>query len=103
MVIFEITDATGAVHVGSVQGSGGPLGGGAAHLGHVGERAAAERQLKRLIAHVNIHGSMPPGVASSKPGCCMVWPRDDSEMTHAELTAAIVDVPLSGASYRVLN
>lgn len=102
-VIFEITDASGVSHIGSVQGSGGALGGGASHRGHVHERDAAQRQLTQILHHVNRYGKMPPGIASRKDGCCMMFPRNESDLTHAEVTAAIRDVQLADATFRIIN
>ena len=103
MAYVEITTADGRTYVGSVQGFGGPIGGGAAHLGPEREKASALRILQHAIDSVN-HTGRVVGVYEPRnaPGHCQVtsvhdWkvPWDGAFNKHY--------VPLRGATARVLS
>lgn len=104
MVYFRIKTADGREYVGSVQGFGGQLGGGAAHCGPVREKEVALEELCHCIAHINETGQWGPCVLEAReaPGHCFVrsvkdWkvPHDGAFNTHC--------VPLAGAKVTVLS
>jgi hypothetical protein len=101
---FKITTADGQVFVGSVQGFGGQLGGGAAHLGRERENAAASRELHRCIEVINTTGRWGPSVLEhrSKPGHCIVKSVMDWKVPHHSAFNSQF-VPLAGATATVLT
>lgn len=103
MVNLHITTADGREYVGTVQGFGGSIGGGAAHLGVDREKASALKILQNCIESVNQFGEMV-GVYEPKqaPLHCQIrsvhdWkvPFDGAFNWHW--------VPLRGATARLLS
>ena len=104
MVYFRITTADGRRYVGSVQGHGGQLGGGAAHCGRTRERDVAADELQHSIDGIT-HSRCWSGTvleARESPGYCIVksvkdWkvPNDGAFNVH--------HVPLVGATFVVLS
>ena len=104
MVYFRITTADGRRYVGSVQGHGGQLGGGAAHCGPAREREVAANELQHTIDAISHSGCWSGTVLEvrEKPGHCIVksvkdWkvPNDGAFNVH--------QVPLAGATFVVLS
>ena len=104
MVYFRITTADGRRYVGSVQGHGGQLGGGAAHCGPAREREVAANELQHTIDAISHSGRWSGTVLEvrEKPGHCIVksvkdWkvPNDGAFNVH--------HVPLAGATFVVLS
>ena len=104
MVYFRISTVDGRCFVGSVQGFGGQLGGGAAHCGPDREKTVALNELQRCIDNLNATGRWTGSVLEAKeaPGHCYVksvkdWkvPNDGAFNCHS--------VPLAGATVAVLS
>lgn len=104
MVYFRITTADGRRYVGSVQGHGGYLGGGAAHCGPAREREAAARELQRSIDAIT-HTGRWSGAAlevRENPGHCIVKSVKDWKVPH-DGAFNVHHVPLAGATFIVLS
>ena len=103
MVYFHIKTADGREFVGSVQGFGGLLGGGAAHLGPEREKTVAIGELQNCIERLNESGRMV-GVYEPKeaPGHCQVKSVYDWKVPHDGCFNFQI-VPLKGATARLLT
>jgi hypothetical protein len=104
LVYFRIKTADGRRYVGSVQGFGGQLGGGAAHCGPVREKEVASRELQHCIDHINETGRWAGSVLEAKeaPGHCFVKSVKDWKVPHdAAFNCQLV--PLAGASFELLS
>lgn len=104
MVYFRITTADGRRYVGSVQGFGGQLGGGAAHAGPAREKVAAMTELQDCIEHINATGLWGGRVLESRemPGHCFVTSVKDWKVPHdGKFNQHLV--PLAGATVAVLS
>ena len=104
MVYFRIKTADGRCYVGSVQGFGGQLGGGAAHCGPEREKAVALDQLQTCIDHLNTTGRWSGSVLEVKeaPGHCYVKSVKDWKVPH-DGAFNVHRAPLAGASAVVLS
>lgn len=104
MVYFRIRAADGRIFVGSVQGFGGQLGGGAAHLGPEREKAIALQELRRCIEVINRSGRWGPCVLEAReaPGHCIVKSVMDWKVPHDGAFNCHY-VPLAGAVVEVLS
>lgn len=104
MVYFRIRTAEGRRYVGSVQGFGGPLGGGAAHLGPQREKEVALRELQHCIDHLNATRRWAGAALEVKkaPGHCYVKSVKDWKVPH-DGAFNIHHVPLAGATVEVLS
>lgn len=103
-VYFRIRTADGRRYVGSVQGFGGQLGGGAAHCGPEREKQAALRELQTCIDHLNARGRWGGPVLESRenPGHCFVKSVKDWKVPH-DGCFNCHEVPLAGATVKVLS
>lgn len=101
---FRIRTADGRRYVGSVQGFGGQLGGGAAHLGPEREKQAALRELQTCINHLNATGRWGGPVLESRamPGHCIVRSVKDWKVPHDGCFNRH-EVPLAGATVALLS
>ncbi|NMG28425.1 hypothetical protein [Aromatoleum evansii] len=104
MVYFRIRTAEGRRYVGSVQGFGGQLGGGAAHLGPEREKEVALRELQHCIDHLKATGRWGGRVLEVKkaPGHCYVKSVKDWKVPH-DGAFNVCHVPLAGATVEVLS
>lgn len=104
MVYFRIKTADGREYVGSVQGFGGQLGGGAAHCGPEREQEVALRELQDCIARINETGRWGARVLEAReaPGHCIVKSVMDWKVPHDGAFNRQF-VPLAGATATVLD
>lgn len=104
MAYFRIQTADGRTYVGSVQGFGGQLGGGAAHLGPEREKQVALQELQGCIEHIATTGRWGGNVLEAReaPGHCYVKSVKDWKVPHDGAFNCQL-VPLAGATVALLD
>ena len=104
MVYFRINTADGRRYVGSVQGHGGQLGGGAAHCGPAREREVAASEPQASIDAISYTGRWSGSALEVRenPGHCFVKSVKDWKIPN-DGTFNVHHVPLAGATFVVLS